>query len=172
MFHGRKLNNQISRLHKRCLRLNYSDRISSYEESLDKYNSVPIHMFKTYRRVPPQIMNKVFSTNCPLNYNLNHHPDFASTAINAVRYGLEPLCFLGSKIWEMLTLDLKNSDSLDSFKSGIKKWRPQECPSRLCKRYIHKLSLTQISKWFWFLTNHWPIIGVCLTVLHCQVVKD
>ena len=43
MFHSRKLNNKINRLHKRCLQLIYSDIISSYEELLDKDNSVPIH---------------------------------------------------------------------------------------------------------------------------------
>ena len=58
MFHSRKLNNKIYRLHKRCLRLIQSDRISSYDELLDKGNSVPINqknlqklaieMFKTY----------------------------------------------------------------------------------------------------------------------------
>ena len=58
MFHSRKLNNKIYRLHKRCLRLIYTDRIPSYDELLDKGNSVPINqknlqklaieMFKTY----------------------------------------------------------------------------------------------------------------------------
>ena len=42
-FHCRKLNNKINRLHERCLRLIYSDRVSSYEELLEKDNSVPIH---------------------------------------------------------------------------------------------------------------------------------
>ena len=42
MFHCRKLNNKINGLHERCLRLIYSGRISSYEELLDKDNSVPI----------------------------------------------------------------------------------------------------------------------------------
>ena len=39
MFHSRKLNNKINRLHERFLRLIYSDRGSSYEELLDKDNS-------------------------------------------------------------------------------------------------------------------------------------
>ena len=156
MFHSRKLNNKINRLHERCLRLIYSDRGSSYEELLDKDNSVPIHqknlqklaieMFKTYTGMAPQIMNEVFPRNYILNYNLRRHPEFASRAINTVHYGSESLSFLGPKIWEMLPVDLKNSDSLDSFKSGIKNWRPQECPCRLCKRYIHRVGFTQISK--------------------------
>ena len=130
MFHSRKLHNKINSLHERCLRLIYSDTISSYEELLGKDNSVPIHqnnlrklaieMFKTCTGIAPQVMNEVFPRNCALNCNLCH-PEFASRAINAAHYGSESLSFLGPKMWEILPLDLKNSDSLDSFKSGIKK---------------------------------------------------
>ena len=66
MFHSRKSNNKINRLHERCLRLIYSDRGSSYEELLDNDNSVPIHqnnlqklaieMFKTHTGMASQIM--------------------------------------------------------------------------------------------------------------------
>ena len=163
IFHSRRLNNKINRLHERCLRLIYSDRISSYKELLDKDNSVPIHrknlqklaieMFKTYTGMAPQITNEVFPRNYALNCNLHRRPKFASRAINTVHFGSESLSFLGPKIWEMLSLDLKNSDSLDSFKSEKKKnWRPQVCPCRLCKRYIHQVAFTQIPKWFWLLT--------------------
>ena len=154
MLRSIKLNNKINRLHKRCLRLIYNDRISSYEELSDKDNSVLIHqknlqklaieIFETY--TAPQIMNEVFPRNYDLNYNLRRHPEFASRAINTVHYGSESLSFLGPKMWEMLSLDLKNSDFLDSFKSEIKNWRPQECPCWLCKRYIHQVSFTQLSK--------------------------
>ena len=148
MFYSRKLNSKINRLHERCLWLIYNDRISSYEELLDKdNNSVPIHqknlqklaieMFKRCKGMAPQIMNEIFHINYALNYNLRRHPEFASRAINTVHYGSELQSFLGPKIWEMLPLDLKNSDSLDSFQSGIKNWGPQECHCRLCKRHIH-----------------------------------
>ena len=130
MFHNRKLNNKINRLHERCLQLIYSDRISSYEELVDKGNSVPIHqknlqklateMFKTYTGIAPQIMTEVFPKNYALNYNLRCHPKFPSRVINAVHLGSDSLKFLGPKIWEMLPLDLKNSDSLYPCKSGIK----------------------------------------------------
>ena len=86
MFHSRKLNNKINRLHERCLRLICSDRISSYEELLDKHNSVPIHqknlqklaieMFKTYTGMTTQIMNEVFPRNHAFNYSLRRHREF------------------------------------------------------------------------------------------------
>ena len=42
MFHSRKLNNKISKLHKRCLRIVYSDN-TSFEELLETDNSVLVH---------------------------------------------------------------------------------------------------------------------------------
>ena len=123
MFHSRKINNKINRLHESCLWLIYNDRGSSYEELFDKDNSLPVHqknlqklaieMFKTYTGRAPQIMNEVFPRNYTLNYNLPCHTEFVSRAINTVHYGSELLSFLGPKIWEMLLIDLKTSDSLD-----------------------------------------------------------
>ena len=101
-------------------------------------------MFKTYTGKAPQIMNEVFPRNCASIYNLRHHPEFASRAINTVHYGSESLSFLRPKIWEMLPLDLKNSNSLDSFKSEIKNWGPQECPCRIYKSFIYEVGFTQI----------------------------
>ena len=43
MLHSRKNNNKIKHLHERCLRLIYSDKKSSYENLLEKDNSVSIH---------------------------------------------------------------------------------------------------------------------------------
>ena len=117
--------------------------MSIHQKNLQK---LAVEMVKTYKEMTPQIMNEVFPRNYALNYNLRRHPEFASRTINTVHYGSESRSSLGPKICEMLPLDLKNSDSLDSFKSGIKNWRPQECPCRLCKRYIHQVGFTQISK--------------------------
>ena len=43
MFHSRKLNNKIKKLHERCLRIVYSDNASSFEELLATDNSVSLH---------------------------------------------------------------------------------------------------------------------------------
>ena len=36
----------------------------------------------------------------------------------------------------MVPNNIKNSSSLNKFKSSIKSWKPNECPCRLCKKYI------------------------------------
>ena len=78
-------------------------------------------MLKTYAGTAPQIMNEIFPRNCAFNYKLHCRPEFGSSAINTVLYYSESLIFLGPEMWEMMPVDLKNPDSLDSCKSGIKK---------------------------------------------------
>ena len=43
MLHSRENNNKIKHLHERCLRLIYSDKKPSYENLLEKDNSVSMH---------------------------------------------------------------------------------------------------------------------------------
>ena len=43
MFHSRLINNKINRLHERCLRIVYSDNRSTFEELLEKNNTVSVH---------------------------------------------------------------------------------------------------------------------------------
>ena len=70
MFHSHCLNNKIKRLHARCLRMIYNDKIWNFEELLNKDNSVSIHhnnihelaieMYKVLNDMSPDIMNEVF----------------------------------------------------------------------------------------------------------------
>ena len=75
MFHSRKLNNKINKLHERCLRIVYNNNTSTYDELLETGNSVSVRFrnvqalaIKLYRVVngfSPDIMKDVF----PLNEN-------------------------------------------------------------------------------------------------------
>ena len=44
MCHHRSVNNKINRLHERCLRIVYSDSVSSFEDLLDKDRSDSVHV--------------------------------------------------------------------------------------------------------------------------------
>ena len=59
--------------------------------------------------------------------------DCAVPIVKSVHKGLESLSYLGRKIWELLPLDIKETETLLKFKAKIKKWNPQNCPCRLCK---------------------------------------
>ena len=53
-----------------------------------------------------------------------------------VYHGTESISYLGPKIWDIVPIELKNVQSHNSFKKIIRKWIPNNCPCRLCKRYV------------------------------------
>ena len=149
MFHSCCLNNKINRLHGRCLRMIYNDKISNFEELLNKDNSVSIHhsiihalaieMYKVANDMSPEIMNEVFKSRNTPHYNLRHTSLFSTDPIHSVFNGTESASYLGPKIWEQIPVEIKNKDSLDGFKTEIKKWKPSECPCRVCKTFVPTL---------------------------------
>ena len=43
MCHSRAKNNKINRLHERCLRIIYNDKVSTFEQLLENHSSVSMH---------------------------------------------------------------------------------------------------------------------------------
>ena len=116
---------------------------------MEENNSVSIHhknlqalaivMFKVHTKTSPEIMQEVFQVKEQGNYNLRNQTDFVIPQVKSVNHGLESIWFSGPKIWESLPNNLKNKESADSFKSAIKRWKPESCPCRLCKTYLQNI---------------------------------
>ena len=148
MFHSRALNNKINSIHERALRITYGDRISTFQELLDKDNSVSIHhrnlqvlateMFKIKNNMAPEFLNEIFN-NRTVPYNLRRNPHFSSRNIHSVYNGSESISFLGPKIWDLVPQDIKLSETITIFKNKIKKWVPRGCPCRLCRIYLQNI---------------------------------
>ena len=70
MFHSRGLNNKIDRIHEIALRITYKDKSSTFQELLEKYNSVSIphrnvqqvaiEIYKLLHGFSPPILNDIF----------------------------------------------------------------------------------------------------------------
>ena len=145
MFHSRKLNSRINRIHERALRLVYKDNLSNFQELLLKDNSVTIHqrnlrklvteIFKVKIEVAPEIMKNVFNI-IGSHYNLRNDTNFNSRNIYTVKYGRETPSFIGPQVWRTLPMEYKLSSSIEEFKAKIKEWVPENCPCNLCKTYI------------------------------------
>ena len=145
MFHSRTINNKINRIHERSLRITYNDKPSSFQNLLEKDDSVIIHhrnikilateTYKFLQGLSPPLINEIFVERNN-NYSLRGNNVLTRRRVNSVRYGTETVSFLAPKIWDILAKDIKDSESLDIFKRKIKKWILSECPCRLCKTYV------------------------------------
>ena len=96
MFHSRGLNHKINSLHKRALRITFSDNDLTFEDLLIKDNSVSVHhrnlqllateMFKSYNCLSPNIINEIFEHNTS-TYNLRNRNFYWSRKVNSVYNG-------------------------------------------------------------------------------------
>ena len=73
-------------------------------------------------------------------YSLRNELRFKSRNIRTVRYGIETAAFVGPRIWSYISNELKGSMSLNKFRSKIKTWKPENCPCKLCKIYLQRIS--------------------------------
>ena len=107
MFHSRSLNNKINRKHERALIITYNDKSSSFQNMLEKDNSVTIHhrnikilateTYKFLQGLSPPLMNEIFVERNN-NYSLRGNNVLTRRRVNSVRYATETVSFLAPKI--------------------------------------------------------------------------
>ena len=149
MCHSRTNNCKINKLHEPCLRIIYSDKQPSFETLLEKDGLVSVHnrnlqilaseMYKIKNDLSPLFITELFKQKNEQHYDLRKNFQFTIPPISTVYHGSESISFLGPKIWNILPDRLKNVNSIEAFKMQIKKWKPENCPCRLCKVYVQNV---------------------------------
>ena len=81
-------------------------------------------------------MHDIFQTR-GIRYNLRSQADFGY-CVNTNRFGLNSLNFFAAKVWDIVPLEINNSDSVGVFKSKIRKWKPN-CSCYFCKTYLNNI---------------------------------
>ena len=135
MFHNRKLNNHLNRIHERALRIEYQDHSSTFNELLAKDSSFKIHdrhlqkllieIFQVKMKLAPEIMNEVFDF-IECRYPRRNELRSKLQNIRTIRYGTETATFVGSRIWSNMPSELKESTSLNQFKKknkNVEAWK-------------------------------------------------
>ena len=112
MCHSQTNNRKINRLHKRCLRIIYNDKQSSFIKLLEKDNSVSIHqknqqmvateMSKVSNGLSPVLMNDIFKIKGEQTYNLRKLSQFYRPKVNFVYNGTQSVPFLRPIIWDFV----------------------------------------------------------------------
>ena len=153
MFHDGEINRKINHIRERSLRIVYRDYNSSFKHLLKKDNSVCIHdrniqsltveLFKVKENLSNTIMSYIFPTRV-LNYNLRSQTDFLRNTVNTTKFGLNSLRHFASKVWSMIPIEIKNSSTVEIFKSKISKWEPNDCDCKLCQDYLHRIGYVNL----------------------------
>ena len=99
MFRSRRLNNSI---HERALRITYQDNTSTFQELLNKDNSVSLHhrylqvleteLFKIHRGLSPEILRETFASETS-SYHLRKNDTFEKLQVHPVYHSIESLTF-------------------------------------------------------------------------------
>ena len=148
MCHSRSLNTKINKLHERALRVVYKDDNLTFEQLLEKDNSVTIHdrnlrklaieMYKVKNNLSPIPVQEIFKPE-DNTQNLRSGKDWDMPKVRTVNKGLETIRYRGPKTWDLLPNKLKESKTLAKFAEEIKNWKPTGCTCRLCQIYIFNL---------------------------------
>ena len=152
MFHSRKTNKRINQLHERALRLIYNNYELTFEELLDKdgsfcahhYNiqTLAIELYKVYNNLSESLFSDRF-TRTTNNYNLRTTSGFLIPQINTVLKGSNSIRYFGPKIWNIIPPETKYLISFENFKKSIRKWKPINCPCRICKTYLPNVGFVE-----------------------------
>ena len=70
-----------------------------------------IESFKIKTNLPNNVMYDIFQTR-GIRYNLRSQTDFGGYCVNTNRFGLNSLKFFAAKVWNIVPLEIKNSDSV------------------------------------------------------------
>ena len=145
MFHSRKTDKKINRIHEKALRPAYKDNMSTFRQLLAKNNSVTTHkrnlqllmtdIFKTKSKLKPDFMTDIFKEMSVL-YNLRKGSDTLLPVVRTTTYGIETISHIGNKLWQILPSSLKSIPNLENFKNGIRSWKSKLCGCRICTMTI------------------------------------
>lgn len=130
MYHNRTLKNKFNRLHRRYLRLIYSDKWSTFEQLLDNERSVSKHirylqnlaieMYNVVNGSSSLIMNEKFKLLDAIRYNLQYQNTFKLLWLNYRRNGTETVSILEVKIGNLILMKGKVLNHLSSIKKTMK----------------------------------------------------
>ena len=89
-------------------------------------------MYKVSKGMPPAQITELFAQRKKHTYNLIRNTEFLQPFVNSVRCGNESVSYLRPKVLGMVPDTYENIDNVYKFRRVIKKWKPENCPCRIC----------------------------------------
>ena len=136
---------KLERVQERGLRAIYKDKSSDYLALLKRaklptlenrrLQDIATIMYKVKNKLAPSYITELFKMNTS-GYNLRKS-DFHIPRINTTRYGKHSLRYLGPLLFNKLPFNLRNKDSLKSFKTAIRAEDLTQYTKESCENCIY-----------------------------------
>ena len=88
----------------------------------------------------PPIISNIFRLSENSSYNLKCGVTVNRRNVRTSKFGFEIVITIGAILWNDLPTELKNGESLKTFKLQIKLWSPNNCPCKICRKFIKNLN--------------------------------
>ena len=131
IFCGRKNSDKLEKLQERAIRFVFNDYSTSYDSLLKLANLLPLSIFrlrflaievyKCIKKENPTYLNDLFTSRIP-NYNFRDNDLIQQHRFKTVKYGYKSFQYYGAKLWNSLPPEVKNSASLNIFKTRLNTW--------------------------------------------------
>ena len=128
MFHSRRNNNKINRLHERSLRTVYDDDVSTFDQSLAMDKSFCIH-HQNIQRLLIEICKalhdiswnslKEILVKRKSTISLRSKPELVIPSVNSIFKGKNSIRYFSSVIWNSLPIEIRKAHLIWSFVTKI-----------------------------------------------------
>jgi len=132
---------KIEKVQKRALRYVISNFESNYVDLLQTCSKSPLYVVRLRKIVElvyrinngksPSYLNVLFSKNATKRI-LRSKNDMSLPKFKTITYGKQSLKYTAALLWNDLANDVKDSDSLHSFKHKVKLWAGPNCKCGFC----------------------------------------
>ena len=141
MFCTKTENLRINQVHKQTLRFMYNEPSKSLLELLEEHGGHTIHhkniqslmlfIFQIIKGFSPDIAKDLFEVK-NIKYILRAKDSLILPKCKTMNYGTNTVYFKGVLLWKSLPNSIKDSLNVETFKSRIKKWKPETCTCKIC----------------------------------------
>ena len=131
MFCGRKNVTKLEKLQERALPFVFKDNNSSYADLLKRGNflslsayrigNLAMEVFKCFHGMNPMYLNNLFCKQ-EIKYDLRDTTLLEQPKFSTKTYGYRSFKYYGSKLWNALPFEIKNTENHDEFKFILTTW--------------------------------------------------
>ena len=129
MFYNRTSEHRINHTQEMALRIAYKDYGNDFGFLLERTKWIPIHvrnlrllmteMYKTKFDLHPPCMKDIFMER-NISCNLRHGNDAQLPKVRTTSFGIESIAYLRNELWQLLPLEIKQSNALPIFNKRIR----------------------------------------------------